>query len=149
MSEKELDGGEAAAMYALELRKAQEHIAELEADLTRIREALAHNCDQSGCPSVGPHIVGDIPPHKASLYQETIRAQRELLAAAQTRIAELEEERVELQDALDEIATLLSCPPEYDREHLYIDAVAARDIAIKAIDGGPIDEARERTVRDE
>ncbi len=81
MSDKELDGGEAAAMYALELRKAQ------------------------------------------------------------TRIAELEEERVELQDALDEIATLLSCPPEYDREHLYIDAVAARDIAIKAIDGGPIDEA--------
>jgi hypothetical protein len=31
--------------------------------------------------------AGAIPPHKASLYQETIRAQRELLAAAQTRIA--------------------------------------------------------------
>jgi len=54
MSDKELDGGEAAAMYALELRKAQERIAELEAVLTEIakgegafsRDRLTHaeNC---------------------------------------------------------------------------------------------------------
>jgi len=68
-------------------RAALARIAELEAErdkakaeLTRIREALTHNCDQSGCPSIGPHSVGDVPPHKASLYRETIRALQAQLA---------------------------------------------------------------------
>ncbi len=63
----------------------------------------------------------------------------ECLAGQAERIAELEEERAELGDALDKIATLLSCPPEYDRERLYIDAAAARDIAVKALGGEALD----------
>ena len=41
MSDRELDGGEAAAMYALELRKAQERIAELEVELAEALKRIA------------------------------------------------------------------------------------------------------------